>query len=207
MQRMDKTFPGLFLAVIVLGTSTFTVQADIYKYVDKHGRVILTDKPDHSGYKRLVRTWKGWVEQKQPSGYQNLAKNREKYAKAIQTVATRYQVPHTLLHAVITAESSYNANAVSRAGAVGLMQLMPETAKRYGVRDRRNPIDNINGGTRYLRDLLEMFDNNLVLALAAYNAGENAVKEYGNKVPPYTETKLYVKKVIEYYKNYRKTMS
>ncbi|MEE9552534.1 MAG: lytic transglycosylase domain-containing protein, partial [Gammaproteobacteria bacterium] len=109
-------------------------------------------------------------------------------------------------HAVITAESAYDPRAVSRAGAVGLMQLMPATAKRYGVKNRLNPRENIYGGTRYLRDLLIMFDNNLLLALAAYNAGENAVKNHGNRIPPYKETQTYVRKVINYYKKYRKTM-
>ena len=87
------------------------------------------------------------------------------------------------------------------------MQLMPETARRYGVGNRRNPSDNISGGTRYLRDLLLMFNNNVQLALAAYNAGENAVKKYGNKIPPYAETQNYVKKVISYYHEYRKSMT
>ena len=87
------------------------------------------------------------------------------------------------------------------------MQLMPGTAKRYGVRNRRSASDNVNGGTRYLRDLLKMFDNNLTLALAAYNAGEGAVKKHGNKVPPYKETRNYVKKVIAYYKEYKKNTS
>jgi soluble lytic murein transglycosylase-like protein len=84
---------------------------------------------------------------------------------------------------------------------------MPETARRYGVSNRRNPSDNISGGTRYLRDLLLMFNNNVQLALAAYNAGENAVKKYGNRIPPYTETQNYVRKVISYYQEYRKTMT
>ena len=87
------------------------------------------------------------------------------------------------------------------------MQLMPETAKRYGVNNRRNPSANVNGGTRYLSDLLKMFNNNIVLALAAYNAGEGAVKRHGNKVPPYNETRNYVKKVIAYYKEYKKAMT
>jgi len=195
------------LVAVIIAIFPSIVTADIYKYIDKHGRVILTDKPKHSGYKRLVKTWKGWVEQKSAVNYQNFARNREKYSKTIKHMANRYRLPDALLHAVITAESSYDANAISRTGAVGLMQLMPETAKRYGVKNRRNPYDNINGGTRYLRDLLRMFDNNLVLALAAYNAGENAVKEYGNKIPPYRETRTYVNKVIRYYKKYKKTMS
>jgi soluble lytic murein transglycosylase-like protein len=87
------------------------------------------------------------------------------------------------------------------------MQLMPETARRYGVRNRRNPSDNLYGGTRYLRDLLRMFDNNLALALAAYNAGENAVRRYGNRIPPFQETRHYVSKVIEYYHKYRDSNS
>ncbi len=182
-------------------------QADIYKYVDKHGRVILTDKPVHSGYKRLVKTWKGWQEARElPKGF-DWVKNQKKYDPTIRSIAKMYQLPPTLLHAVITAESSYNPNAVSKAGAVGLMQLMPETAKRYGVSNRRDPKSNIFGGTRYLRDLLKMFNNNLVLAIAAYNAGENAVKKHGYKIPPYKETQNYVNKVIKYYKKYRNSMS
>ncbi|MGH8248876.1 MAG: transglycosylase SLT domain-containing protein [Gammaproteobacteria bacterium] len=181
--------------------------ADIYKYVDKHGRVILTDTPKHGGYKRLVKTWKGWEESKSQIALKDQDKNKKKYTATIDQYARHYRLPSSLLHAVITAESAYDPEAVSRAGAVGLMQLMPETARRYGVGNRRNPSENINGGTRYLRDLLQMFNNNLVLALAAYNAGENAVKENGNQVPPYRETRNYVNKVIAFYRQYRKSMS
>ena len=181
--------------------------ADIYKYIDKYGHVMLTDKPAHSGYKRLVKTWKGWEEQKTWPRNFNWVKNQKKYDLTIRNVAKTYKLPHTLLHAVITAESSYNPDAVSRAGAVGLMQLMPETAKRYGVSDRRNPRQNIYGGSRYLRDLLKLFNNDVALALAAYNAGEGAVKKYGNKIPPYKETRNYVNKVIKYYRKYRNSMS
>jgi hypothetical protein len=159
-------------------------QADIYKYVDKYGRVTLTDEPDNSNYKKLVKTWKGWEEAKSQIAIKDFAKNKER-------------------HAVISAESAYDTNAISRAGAVGLMQLMPETAKRYGVVNRRNPVDNVDGGARYLRDLLAMFKNDLQLTLAAYNAGEGAVKKYGNKIPPYDETRNYIKKVINFYKKYR----
>ena len=181
--------------------------ADIYKYIDKHGRIILTDKPKHGGYKRLVRTWKGWEEQKSKIATEDFHKNKKKFTSTINYYALRYRLPPPLLHAVVTAESAYDPNAISRTGAVGLMQLMPDTAKRYGVRNRRNPSDNLNGGTHYLRDLLLMFDNNLTLALAAYNAGEGNVKKYGNKVPPFKETRNYVNKVINFYKKYRETMS
>ena len=86
------------------------------------------------------------------------------------------------------------------------MQLMPGTAERYGVSNRRDPRANVSGGTRYLRDLLNMFDNNLVLALAAYNAGENAVIRNGHEVPPYIETQTYVRRVLKYYNDYKKVM-
>lgn len=186
---------------------SMSAQADIYKYVDKHGRVILTDKPAHSGYKRLVKTWKGWEEEKKLPKNFNWIKNQKKFDPTIRSVAKIYQLPHTLLHAVITAESSYDPDAISRAGAVGLMQLMPETAKQYGVSNRRDPKQNIYGGSRYLRYLLKLFKNDLSLALAAYNAGEGTVKRYGNKIPPYKETRNYVKKVIKYYKKYKLSMS
>ena len=182
-----------------------TLYADIYKYVDKHGRVILTDKPKSNKYKLLVKTWKGWEEKKSNVAYDKFTDNKKKYASTIDYYARLYRLPKSLLHAVITAESAYDPNAISRAGAVGLMQLMPETAKRYGVSNRRNPSDNVHGGTRYLRDLLKLFKNDVRLALAAYNAGEGAVKKHGNKIPPYKETRNYVKKVIAYYKEYRKS--
>ena len=100
------------------------------------------------------------------------------------------------------AESAYDPHAVSKAGAVGLMQLMPGTARRYGVTDRRDPRENLTGGVRYLRDLLIQF-NDVVLALAAYNAGEFAVIEHGRRVPPYPETRAYVRKVLTFYREYR----
>lgn len=181
--------------------------ADIYKYVDKHGRVTLTDVAKNSQYKRLVKTWKGWEESKSRIALHNLDKNRKKFTTTIDFYARQNRLPSSLLHAVITAESAYDPDAVSKAGAVGLMQLMPETARRYGVRNRTNPAENVSGGTRYLRDLLQMFNNNLALALAAYNAGENAVVKHGHQVPPYNETRNYVKKVVALYQQYRKTTS
>jgi len=184
-----------------------TAHADIYKYTDKYGRVTLTDTPKNSKYVRLVKTWKGWVPLKTGSiRYKNLEKNRKKHSGTINVIAKRYRLPKSLIHAVITAESAYDTEAVSRAGAVGLMQLMPGTAKRYGVKNRRNPYENVNGGTKYLRDLLVLYDNNLRLALAAYNAGEGAVKKYNNKIPPYRETRNYVKKVIAFYNKYKQSM-
>ncbi len=194
-------------ALITLMIGMQSVQADIYRYVDKHGRVTLTDKPPHKGYKQLVKTWKGWVEKPRGSvAYKNFLKNQKKYSSTIEHYAKVYAIPKSLLHAIISAESAYDPHAISSAGAVGMMQLMPATAKRYGVGNRKNPHENINGGSRYFRDLLQMFDNDLQLALAAYNAGENAVIKYGNKIPPYKETQNYVKKVLSYYKKYEKSL-
>jgi len=207
MTRYRPAAFGNILIILILGAGLATsVSADIYKYVDKHGRVTLTDKPQNKNYKLLVKTWKGWEEQKNRIALQDFDKNQKKFMTTINFIAREHQLPKALLHAVIAAESAYDPDATSKTGAVGLMQLMPATARRYGVRDRRDPSANIIGGTLYLKDLLKMFNNNLVLALAAYNSGENTVKQFGNKIPPYEETRHYVRKVIEFYKTYQKTI-
>ncbi len=175
------------------------VYADVYKYIDKHNRVVFTDTPKNSQYVKLVKTWKGWeLPKTDSSSHRHLARNKQKHSSTINHIASRHGLRKRLVHAVIMAESAYDPNAVSRAGAVGLMQLMPETAKRYGVHDRRNPSQNVEGGTRYLRDLLVLYNDNLRLALAAYNAGEGAVAKYNYTIPPYKETQNYVKKVLAF---------
>ena len=121
----------------------------------------------------------------------------------IQAAAKATKVDAALIHAVISVESGYNPSARSRAGAVGLMQLMPKTAKRYGVKNRLDPEQNIHGGARYLRDLKLQFDNDLQLVLAAYNAGEGAVMRFGRSIPPFRETLAYVPKVLSTYKQFR----
>ena len=130
--------------------------------------------------------------------------NRERYQPDIRKVAEAYQLEPALLHAVISAESGYDPAARSRKGARGLMQLMPATARRFGVADPDEPVANLRGGAEYLRFLLDLFAD-LPLALAGYNAGENAVIRYGNTVPPYPETRTYVRRVLEYYRQYRRT--
>ena len=128
--------------------------------------------------------------------------SRSRYARHIQAAARANNVEAALIRAVISVESGYNPSAKSKKGAVGLMQLMPATAKRYKVKNRRDPEQNIHGGAQYLRDLLRMFNNSLHLTLAAYNAGEQAVMKYGNRIPPYRETLAYVPKVMKFYKQY-----
>jgi soluble lytic murein transglycosylase-like protein len=118
--------------------------------------------------------------------------------KEITESANRYGVPVKLVSAVIRAESGFNPRAVSRTGAQGLMQLMPTTASILGVRDSFDPRENIDGGVRHLRGLIDRFPHSLPLAIAAYNAGEKAVTQYGG-IPPYPETQDYVTKVLRFY--------
>ena len=121
----------------------------------------------------------------------------------IERVAGRHAVDPALVRAVIEVESRFDAGAVSPKGAVGAMQLMPETARRYQVADRRNVSQNIEGGVAYLKDLLARFNGNVTLALAAYNAGEHAVDRHGRVIPRFRETMLYVPQVLEAYLRYR----
>ena len=118
--------------------------------------------------------------------------------------ARRFELPEPWIWSVMRAESALNPRAVSRAGAVGLMQLMPQTARRYGVRNIYDPAQNIQGGARYLRDLMGKFNNDLPLVLAAYNAGEEAIARHGNRIPPYRETRSYVPRVLDFYREYRR---
>jgi len=127
-----------------------------------------------------------------------------RYTRHIRSASKATNVPAALIRAVITAESAFNPYALSATGAVGLMQLMPDTAARYGVKNRMDPSQNILGGARYLSDLMRLFNNNVHLAVAAYNAGEGSVLKYGRKIPPFPETVAYVPKVLAYYKNYKK---
>ena len=171
--------------------------ADIYKYRDPTGQIMLSDRRMGAGYVLLQH-----IRAPKPASASrglprvSLSKRRARYDPMIRKVARETRLEPKLIHAVVQAESAYNPHALSKKGALGLMQLMPATARRYGVTDRRDPKQNLRGGSRYLRDLLKRFNNDVVLALAAYNAGENAVDQYGRRIPPYAETRGYVDKIL-----------
>jgi soluble lytic murein transglycosylase-like protein len=179
--------------------------ADIYRSVDSNGTPTFTNVPPTGG------RWELYVKTKSvpvraepaPDARRFTVDSRARYASQIQAAATANNIDAALIRAVITAESGYNPSAISRTGAVGLMQLMPETASRYNVANSHDPEQNIHGGARYLSDLLRMFNYDMRLAVAAYNAGEQAVMKYGNRIPPYRETMAYVPKVLKFYERYR----
>lgn len=190
------------------------VFADVYKFVDSGGHVFYTDKPSHSGFRLILRSPPQVFNavrgdrRNRASGLQSRdfprtnfyhEQRRREFSPLINAAAYKYSLDPALLHAVIRAESGYNPEAVSNKGAAGLMQLMPATASRFGVRDRFDPQENIEGGARYLSELLNMFPSDLKLAVAAYNSGENTVRKFGNQVPPIEETQNYVSRVLNYY--------
>jgi soluble lytic murein transglycosylase-like protein len=177
------------------------VQADVYTYTDADGVEHFTNAPESGRYQRISSLMEEHSAGNR-AGALPLKANVAALAPHIEKVADEAGVDVALVHAVITAESGYNPKAVSRAGAQGLMQLMPATARRYAVTNAFDPKQNISGGIRYLRDLLDLFDNNTELAVAAYNAGENAVIRHGRKIPPYRETQAYVPKVMRLYSKY-----
>jgi len=200
----DKAFNGnMFLMkniliicglILIFASLSF---ADVYQYTSEDGVVCYTDLP--FGKKAdLVMKDKVGPSQSQKKHERTDYKDTEYYHSIIHEKASKYNVDASLVKAVIKTESNWNERAVSRKGAVGLMQLMPSTANDMNVRNAFDPEENIEGGVKYLRNLLEQFNGDLTLALAAYNAGPKRVDKFG-VVPPITETKQYVKKVLSLY--------
>jgi hypothetical protein len=200
--RSHLTF-DVMLFVIGIGITTHAL-GDVFAFEDENGYVTLTNQPNDSRYILILDSSEvshsgGIVI---PTTIQPSVSSMP-FGALVDEVAHTNNVEAALLHAVIATESNYITRAVSRKGAIGLMQLMPATAKRYGVKDIYDPVQNVQGGTRYLKDLLKLFDNNVRLTLAAYNAGETAVARFGNKIPPYAETREYVNKVMVLYNQNR----
>lgn len=167
------------------------LQAEIYQYVSPNGTISLTNVPSDARYRKID------VE----SARFHAALSERELEPLIKRHSFQQQLHPALIRAVIKAESNFDPRAVSRAGAIGLMQLMPQTAVRLEVRDMFDPDENVGGGTKYLRQLLDRFHGNLPLALAAYNAGENIVDRY-QSLPPIDETRQYVRKVLRYYRTF-----
>jgi hypothetical protein len=187
-----------------------SADADIYSYVDKDGIVHFATNPKgDSRFELYVKSTskrsKGTKFTGTPVPPSDRSPERfTRYDKWIRQAATLYQLPEEFVRAVIKVESDYDPRAVSSAGAMGLMQLMPETATRMQVRDAFDPRENIFGGVRYLRILANLFNGDLDLTIAAYNAGEGAV-ERAKGIPNYPETRDYVVRVRTYYSAYRST--
>jgi hypothetical protein len=188
-------------ALVILLTAALdarVVGADTYKLTEPDGTTHFTNAPTDPRYQRMgltSGTAAGWLRLPPSAGDPGTA---GPYVNEIRDAAERYGVPVKLVSAVIRAESGFNPRAVSRTGAQGLMQLMPGTASILGVRNSFDPRENINGGVRHLRGLMDRFPQNLPLAIAAYNAGEKAVTQYRG-IPPYPETQDYVTKVMQFY--------
>jgi len=177
-----------------------TTTADSFYYKNNGGVIVYTNiQPNSSGYSTMRTPW-GKTQSKKPS-YDASYKYSDGYNKHIDLYAKKYSLDPNIIKAIIKIESNFNPKAVSHKGAMGLMQLMPETALNNGVANPFDPAQNIQGGTRYFKKLMNMFNGNIKLALAGYNAGENAVIKYGYKIPPYDETQNYVEKVLFHYSN------
>ncbi len=204
--RAAKRMGPVFVLCVCLGVSP-AANAELYKYI-KNGVVHYSNlPPKHAAYS--IHTFQEPAFAALPSPREVLSSPRKRSSSVstttphdslIRTIAGQYQISPALVRAIIKVESNFDKHAVSSKGAQGLMQLIPATARRFGVEDPFDPEENITGGVKYLQFLFEEFgEQNLELVLAAYNAGEQAVKKHGNKIPPYKETRAYVKKVKRFY--------
>lgn len=208
---MNNRCAIILITTLLIGLYHGEAKADIYQYVDENGVVHFTNVKVGKNYKKVK------AEPRRSSApVQNDADIRGAALRfknvpamlhdAIQSACSKYGVDPSLVYAVIKVESDFNPYAISRKGAMGLMQLMPHTAMELNVKNSFNPVENIEGGVKYLRYLLDRYEGNLSLALAAYNAGETAVKRWGT-IPPFRETQDYVKKILKLYKGDGRTFT
>jgi soluble lytic murein transglycosylase-like protein len=189
--------PTILIAALLMASAA-AAHPQIYTYVDANGMRHYTDVPDNNRYRLLVLSPHDRTASGDRYDSMLLAK-AGRYDSIIENAAQSASVEPNLLRAVIVVESGFNSRAVSKRGAVGLMQLMPATASRFGVSNPYDPRQNIHGGAQYLKFLIDRFGQNVRLALAAYNAGEEAVERNGGQIPPFTETMAYVPRVLRIY--------
>jgi soluble lytic murein transglycosylase-like protein len=182
---------SILVAVLFISVAT-SAQADIYMFIDSQGVLHFTNAPTSSQYTLYIK------ERPKP------AEVTKKYDGIIQEASNMFGLSFSLLKAMIGVESNFDSRAISKKGALGLMQIMPQNLQAFNIRDPYDPKDNIMGGARYFKSLLERFEGKLPLALAAYNAGPTVVDKYRN-IPPIKETKDYVKKVMKHFYLYQKS--
>jgi soluble lytic murein transglycosylase-like protein len=187
-----------FLIATLLTAHTVAAHPKIYTYVDADGLRHYTDVPDNNRYRLLILSPKDRTVSGDRYDSMLLAKAGQ-YDSIIEKAAILASVEPNLLRAVIVVESGFNSRAVSKRGAMGLMQLMPATATRFGASNPYDPRENVRAGARYLKFLIDRFGQDVRLALAAYNAGEEAVARNGGQIPPFTETMAYVPRVLKIY--------
>ena len=180
--------------LILMFSAGLTVHADIYRYIDENGVMHFTNTPTSSTQK-----FKLFLREKPKI---NPRYSTKKYDDIIANASQQHDVSFSLLKAIIKAESDFDPRAVSKKGAKGLMQIMPENFKSLGIKDPFDPSQNIHAGARYFKQMYDRFKGKLSLSLAAYNAGPTAVEHY-KTVPPYEETEEYVKRVLKFYYNYK----
>ncbi|HTO71960.1 MAG TPA: transglycosylase SLT domain-containing protein [Myxococcota bacterium] len=196
LRRWGRQTAWLLAAAVAVSLSQ-AAHAQIYVFKDAYGRTFFTDAPPHDGFEPYHS--KGFLNRIRTAA--GKAATEKSFDGAIKRASRQHGVSAALVKAVIAAESGFDPLALSRRGAQGLMQLMPDTAEQLGVDDAYDPWQNIDGGTRYLCELIDRFPGELELALAAYNAGPEAVRQYQG-VPPYAETRGYVRRVLAYYKKF-----
>jgi soluble lytic murein transglycosylase len=189
-----KLFGIFFLALFFSLGAVFPVQADIYRYIDENGVMHFTNTPTSS-----IQNYRIFVKEKVKV---TRWYSTEKYDNLISDASERTGVAFPLLKAIIKAESDFDPYAVSKKGATGLMQIMPQNFEPLGIEDPFDPWQNINAGARYFKQMYDRFKGKLALSLAAYNAGPTAVDHY-KTIPPYEETEEYVRRVLKYYYNYK----
>jgi soluble lytic murein transglycosylase len=194
--RYINPFFGLLAVMVMVLLSSTPLRADIYMYVDRDGVVHFTNAPTAS-----ENDYRVYVKEKKV--YSSQIYSPQSFEDIIRQASDRYGISFPLLKAIIKAESDFNPRAVSKKGAMGLMQIMPENIRAMNISNPFDPLENILGGARYFREMLDRFEGHLSLSLAAYNAGPTAVERYNNQIPPYKETENYIERVLKFYSSYQ----
>ncbi len=194
---IQSSYVLVIFALVLLISTAPTAYADIYMYIDDDGVMHFTNAPTESD-----RDYKVYIREKRSNSVTFYS--TDKYDDLISNACEIYGVDFRLVKAIIKAESDFNPRAVSKKGAMGLMQIMPENFQLLDIQNPFDPKENIMGGTRYFKYLYDRFEGKLTLSLAAYNAGPTTVDNYNKTVPPYRETEQYVQRVLQYYRNFKK---